>query len=339
MRCLVVGLGGIGQRHVRNLRTLCGDDVDIIAYRVRRDTPLLTDTLKVDDKDTVEKRYKIRSFYKLDEALAQKPDFALICNPSSLHVPLALKLAEANCHLMIEKPLSDHLEGIDQLIVACEQRKLAVLAAYQWRFHPLIKKVHQLLQEGALGQLVSVHAEIGEYLPGWHTYEDYRRTYAARKDQGGGVILSQIHEMDYLSWLFGTPSRVVAFGGTRSRLGIDVEDTAAILMDVDGLPIAVHEDYLQRPARRALRIVGDTGLIVADLQAPHLAVYKEGQLVEEQRFEGFVRNQLFLDEMRHFLDCVAGKAQPVVPLRSGLNSLRMALAARQSIETGEIVRL
>ena len=337
MRCLVIGLGGIGQRHVRNLRTLCGDAVDIIAYRVRRDTPLLTDALQVASAESVEDHYGIRTFSDLNSALAEKPDFAFICNPSSLHVPIALAVAEAHCHLLIEKPLSDGLDGIDSLIETCERKGLVALVAYQWRFHPLLIRVRSLLEEGALGQLVSVQAEVGEYLPGWHPYEDYRRMYAARRDQGGGVILSQIHEMDYLYWLFGAPSRVVAMGGTRSRLSIDVEDTAAILMDMGGLPVEVHEDYLQRPGRRALRIVGDNGVIVADLLAPRLTVFNEGMLVEEAMFEGFARNQLFLDEMRHFLDCVTGKAKPVVTLRDGAVSLRMALSARVSLEIGRIV--
>jgi predicted dehydrogenase len=337
MRCLVIGLGSIGQRHVRNLRALCGNAVDIIAYRVRRDTPLLTDTLQVAAAESVEDRYGIRSFSNLDVALAEKPDFALVCNPNSLHVPVAQALAAANCHFLIEKPLSHSLEGIDGLIESCERKGLVALVAYQWRFHPLLARVRRLLVEGALGHVVSVQSEVGEYLPGWHPYEDYRRMYAARRDQGGGVILSQIHELDYLYWLFGVPRRVVAMGGTQSRLDIDVEDTAAILMDIDGMPVQVHEDYLQRPARRGLRIVGDNGVIVADLLAPRLTVFREGMLVEEAMFEGFTRNQLFLDEMRHFLDCVAGTAKPLVTLREGAVSLRMALAARNSLESGRIV--
>jgi predicted dehydrogenase len=337
MRCLVIGLGSIGQRHVRNLRALCGDAVDIIAYRVRRDTPLLTDTFQVIAAESVEDRYGIRTFFDLNLALAEKPDFALVCNPSNLHVSVAQALAAANCHFLIEKPLSDSLDGIDGLIGSCEREGLVALVGYQWRFHPLLARVRSLLVEGALGHLVSVQAEAGEYLPGWHPYEDYRRMYAARREQGGGVILSQIHELDYLYWLFGAPRRVVAMGGTRSRLDIDVEDTVAILMDMGGMPVQVYEDYLQRPARRVLRIVGDHGVIDADLLAPRLTVFKEGMLVEEAMFEGFTRNQLFLDEMRHFLDCVAGRAKPLVTLRDGAVSLRMALAARNSLETGRIV--
>ena len=99
------------------------------------------------------------------------------------------------------------------------------------RFHPCLQRLHELVQEKKVGRILSVRAEIGEYLPGWHTYEDYRQMYASRQDLGGGVILSQIHELDYLYWLFGLPRSVYALGGHLSRLEIDVEDTADILME------------------------------------------------------------------------------------------------------------
>lgn len=337
MKVLIAGLGSIGQRHLRNLRGLAGGDLEIIAYRVRRDTPVLTDTLRVEEETQIEEKYGVQSFADLDVALKQKPNVALICNPSSLHLPVARAAAEAGCHLFIEKPLADRYEGVEALIEIAERSGLTAMVAYQWRFHPLLARVKLHLEQRALGRIVAVDAHIGEYLPGWHGYEDYQRMYAARRDQGGGVILSQIHEMDYLYWLFGKPSRIVAMGGRLSQLEIDVEDTASILMEISGIPVHLHQDYLQRPPRRTLQIVGDEGSLIADLLAPRLRLFQGGELIEESDFKGFTRNQLFLEEMIHFLDCVAGRAVPVVPLRDGAMSLRMALAARESLETERIV--
>ncbi len=339
MKILVAGLGSIGQRHVRNLRELVGREPQIIAYRVRRDTHVLSDTLHVESEIGIEEKYGIETITDLGEALAKKPDIALVCNPTNLHEPVARVAAETGCHLFIEKPLSDRYGGVDALIEAVERNQLVALVGYQWRFHPLLQRVKLHLDREALGHVIAVQVEVGEYLPDWHGYEDYRRTYAARRDQGGGVVLTQTHEMDYLLWLFGAPSRIVAMGGRRSRLEIDVEDTASILMDINGVPVQLHQDYLQKPPRRTLQIVGDQGKIVADLLAPRLQLYQKGVLAEDSRFEGFTRNQMFMEEMRHFLDCVAGKALPVVPLTDGAMSLRMALAARQSLETGDIVLL
>jgi predicted dehydrogenase len=339
VKVLVAGLGGIGQRHLRNLKSLVGEDLEVLAYRVRRDTPLLTDTLGIDESADVETRYGVRSFSEIEPALAENPDLVLVCNPTSLHLEVAQKAAEAGCHLAIEKPVSNTLEGVDVLIEIVERKQLVALVAYQWRFHPLLRRVREILEAGSLGRIVSVQAEIGEFLPGWHGYEDYRRMYAARRDQGGGVILTQSHELDYLLWLFGKPSRIFAIGGKKSRLGIDVEDTAAILMDMGGVPVQLQQDFVQRPPRRRLRIVGDEGKIVTDLLAPRLEVYRAGDLVEESRFEGFTRNDMFLGEMSHLLDCLAGRAKPAVSLHDGKASLEMALAALHSLETGEVVPL
>jgi predicted dehydrogenase len=339
VRALVLGLGAIGQRHVRNLRQLLGDDVEFTAYRVRRNESILTDALNVEAARGLEEKYRIRAVPSLEAGLGEHPDFVLVCNPTSMHVPAATAAARAGCHLFIEKPLADSWDGVENLIDAVDSHENVALVAYQWRFHPLLAHVHRLLGEGMLGRILTVRAESGDYLPGWHPYEDYRRMYAARRDQGGGVILSQIHEMDYLYWLFGQPSRVMAMGGQRSSLDIDVEDTASILIDFDGLPVHVQLDYLQRPPRRSLHIVGESGTILADLLAPRLQVYRDGQLIEDASFAGFTRAHMFLAEMQHFLRCVAGEDKPVVSLRDGSQSLAMALAARESLERRQVVYL
>jgi predicted dehydrogenase len=339
MRCLVIGLGGIGQRHVRNLRALCGDSIELIAYRVRRDTPLLTDDLRVASDQSVETEYGIEIFSDLEHALSRKPNFALICNPSSLHISTAIRLAEADCALFIEKPLSNSPDGVDQLIAVCEERGLLAFVAFQWRFHPLFQRLKELAKAGGLDDLVSIQAEVGEYLPNWHPYEDYRRMYAARKEQGGGVILSQIHELDYLYWLFGLPDRLFAIGGSLGGLDIDVEDTVSLLMDFGGVPAQLHLDYIQRPGSRRLKIVTKTLVVIADLLAPKLEIFKEGNLIEEDSFPGFTRNEMFLAEMRHFLSCLRGEAPPLTTLRDGFASLQIALAAKNSLETRAIVAI
>jgi predicted dehydrogenase len=341
MRFVVVGLGGIGQRHVRNLRALLGDSAEIYAYRVVRTTPTLTDRLTVEAKVDVEEKYRIEVVTDFDEALALKPDAVLICNPSALHMSAALAAAEAGCNLFIEKPLSHDGAQVQDLIDLVERRNLVTLVGYQMRFHPCLRRLESLLSEHAIGNVVAVRMEVGEYLPGWHTYEDYRQMYAARADLGGGVILSQIHELDYIYWLFGLPKRLFALGGHLSDLEIDVEDVASILMecDVDGrsMPVHLHQDFLQRPPSRTCEVIGSAGKILVDLNALSLTQYgADGGREVQDSFEGLERNELFLDEMRHFLACLRGEETSLVTVREGAQSLRMALAARDSLATGRI---
>jgi predicted dehydrogenase len=344
MKALFVGLGGIGQRHVRNLRAVLGDRVDIVAHRVRRLSHVLTDKLDIQAGADLEGQYGIRVYERLEGALEQQPDVAFICNPTSLHIPVALQAARAGCHLFLEKPVAHTLEGVEELLAEVGKRNLVTLVGYHFRFHPCLRALCSLLQRGTIGPVIAVRSEAGEYLPGWHPYEDYRQSYAARKELGGGVILSQIHDLDYLYWLFGLPRSVFAIGGHLSSLEVDVEDVASILMafSVDGrnVPVHLHQDYLQQPPTRTCQVVGDKGKILIDFRALQLSVYDHlGQLADTQDFQGLQRNQLFLDEMKHFLACVRGEESPIVPIHDGVQSLRMALAAKESIATGKVIEL
>jgi predicted dehydrogenase len=185
---------------------------------------------------------------------------------------------------------------------------------------------------------------VGEYLPGWHPYEDYRAMYASRRDLGGGVLLTQIHEFDYLYGLFGLPRRVFAMGGHLSRLEIDVEDTASVLMECESegrsLPVRLDLDYLQRPPFRGCTVIGDRGKAVVDFGALTFQRFdEEGRIAESEVLEGFQRNDLFVSELTDFLDCVETRRNPCVPLTEGLQSLQMAIGARKSLESGNVVEL
>ena len=341
MKVLFVGLGSIGQRHLRNLKTLLGDSVEIHAYRVRRHVPFLNEQLQVVEGRSIKEQYDIFEFDDLDEALSKRPDMVFVTNPGSLHIETAIKAAEAGCHLFIEKPLSISEEGIDKLLEVVERKGLVAFVAYQLRFHPGLRQVSAWLKEERIGQLIYANLILGEYLPGFHPYEDYRLGCSAVKDLGGGVILSQIHELDYALWLFGKPRRIFALGGKLSSLEIDSEDTASMLMECQCngkvLPVSMTLDFLRSPPSRTCSIVGDEGNIVWDYYRKTTVLHNRisGE-TETQSFENLERNQLFLDELEHFLAAIRGEVQPVVSLRNGYESLKIALAARASIETGEI---
>jgi predicted dehydrogenase len=344
LRILFCGLGGIGQRHLRNLRTVLGKELDVHAYRVRRQRIKLQDNLTVEEGADLEADYGVTVHTELDAALAAKPQAVYICNPNALHVPIALQCARAGVPIFMEKPLASDLEGIEALQALVERQQLVFHVGYNFRFHPGLKRFKALVERRHFGNIIRVSAEIGEYLPNWHKYEDYRQMYAARADQGGGVILSQIHEMDLLYWFFGLPQSILCRGGKLSNLDIDVEDTATSLMQYRGehgsFPIHLHQDFVQRPPVRTFKIIGDGGSAEIDLINLKLNVYDAGgQVIEHSGFSGFVRNDMFLDQARHFIECVEGKATPQVSLFDGLQSLRLALAALKSLKQGVEVTL
>jgi predicted dehydrogenase len=339
-RCLFVGLGGVGQRHLRNLRALLGDSVQVTAYRVRRERQTLDDNLQVLAGVDLEEKYGVEVCTDLDRAFATKPDVVFITNPSSLHLPIALQAARLGCHLFIEKPLSHSLAQVGEFIAVCEQQRLVTCVAYQLRYHPGFLRLKELLGAGVLGRVLSVRAEVGEYLPGFHPYEDYRRMYAAKSELGGGVTLSQIHELDYLCALFGAPRRVFSMGGHVSSLELDVDDLSLSLLEFagpDGSPLFVelHQDFLQRPAQRSATIIGERGKLCWSLSGRFLEHCDEsGRVLEHRDFSQFPRNQPFLDELANFLGCVI-RGEPCTPsVREGALSLQVAVALLESQAQG-----
>jgi predicted dehydrogenase len=245
-------------------------------------------------------------------------------------------------NVFVEKPLSHNEDGVASLVAEAEKKGVVATVGYQLRFHPCLTRAYDTLKKGLIGRVLSVRAQVGEYLPGWHKYEDYRRMYAARSDLGGGVILSQIHELDYLYWLFGTPSRVFTCGGQLSDLELDVEDVASSVMQIEqegrSVPVHLHQDYVQRPSARGCEVVGTRGKLVLDLVAPTLTRYgADGTLAETFEPLGFQRNDLFAAQATHVLRCLKGDESPRVPLRDGARSLLVALASRASMMRGEVV--
>ena len=324
MRILIAGLGAIGQRHARNLRQICGAGVELLAYRRRRLPHLITEALQRDDSRDVESVLGIRSFDDLDAALALRPAIAVVCTPSSQHVDIAQRAADAGCHLFIEKPVSHQLDGLDRLRATVEAKRLVALVGCQWRFHPGIRRIREQLAREALGPPRFAEIVYREYLPDWHPYENYRASYAARADLGGGVVLTQIHDYDLAWWLLGAPTRVTATGGHLSELEIDVEDTVDAELEGGACPVRVRQTFAGRPPHRAVSIACARGTLETDLFAS---------------IDGFERNDMFLDEMRHLLDCVNGQATPLTPLADGIGVLRVALAVKAAMRTGRTVAI
>jgi predicted dehydrogenase len=342
MKILIVGLGSIGQRHARNLRAIAGDGLDLLAYRVRGRRALVGDTLdgpQPDDR-TPEQRYGIRSFANLDDALAEEPRAVIVANPTAGHLAIARRAVNAGCDVFVEKPLAAEWAGVPALIEEVDRRGLVAMTGYPYRFHPALQRFRQLLDDGAVGSVVAARIEFGEYLPDWHPWEDYRESYAARRDLGGGVLLTQIHDLDYACWLWGLPARVYATGGRLSSLEIDVEDVASLLLEYPRpggtFPVHVQLDYVQRPPVRRSEVIGEKGRLTLDLTTGGISHGRnDGTIVQE--LHAADRNDMFMSEMRHFLDCVERRAEPAVTLRAAAASLAVALAARESLASRRAV--
>jgi predicted dehydrogenase len=340
MKFLIAGLGSIGHRHFRNLIAI--GEKDIVLLRTRKAT-LPDDELA---------GYPVET--DLAEALKKhKPDAVIVANPTSLHLDIAIPAAQAGCHILLEKPVSNSLERLDVLQNAAEISGSKILVGFQFRYHPTLNKARELIQQGALGKVLTVHAHWGEYLPNWHPWEDYRQSYASRADLGGGVLRTLTHPLDYLRFLLGDVESLWSFNSHLSPLELDVEDAAEIgLKFVSGAVGSVHLNYFQRPPVHRLEIVGTDGALRWDNADGILHFFKTtapfGSFSDNppapivETFAppaGFERNQLFLAQTRHFVETAAGKAEPLCSLEDGIMALHLALAAQQSQREEHLVKI
>ena len=340
MRFLIAGLGSIGRRHFRNLIAL--GERDITLLRTRKAT-LPDDELAGYPAET-----------DIQEALEKHtPDAVIVANPTSMHLEIAIPAAEAGCHILLEKPVSHSLERLDVLQEAAEKSGSKILVGFQFRYHPTLNKARELIRSGTLGRILTVHVHWGEYLPQWHPWEDYRQSYAARSDLGGGVIVTLTHPLDYLRDLLGEVESLYSFNGHISPLAVDVEDVAEIgLKFKNGALGGVHVNYFQRPPVHRLEIVGTDGTLRWDNADGILHHYKMpasfGSFSDQppspvlESFsppEGFERNQLFVAQTRHFIEVVRGEVQPICRLEDGVMALHLALAAYESQESNCVVKI
>ena len=340
MKFLIAGLGSIGRRHFRNLIAL--GEKDIVLLRSHRAT-LPDDELA---------GYPVET--DIHSALTKhKPDAVIVANPTSLHMDIAIPAAEEGCAILLEKPISNSLDRLDELQKAAEKSGSKILVGFQFRYHPTLNKARELIQQNALGQILTVHAHWGEYVPQWHPWEDYRQSYAARADLGGGVIRTLTHPLDYLRYLIGEVESLWSFNGHVSSLEMDVEDVAEIgLKFASGAMGGVHLNYVQRPPVHRLEIVGTDGTVRWDNADGILHFYKmttafgtfsdnpPAPIVETfAPPEGFERNQLFLAQTRHFVESASGESEPRCTLADGAQALRLALAAQESQKSGKVIQI
>lgn len=323
-RILICGLGSIGRRHLRNLKTLGVQELMLLRSG--------KSTLPDDELEGIPVEHDLQAALK-----RWQPDAVVVSNPTSMHVDTAATALRQGCYVLLEKPISDALAAIQPLTTAAQKYPDRVLVGFQFRYHPGLARIKKLLQQGAIGRPLSVSAHWGEYLPGWHPWEDFRQSYSARRDLGGGVVNTLSHPIDYLRWLLGDVREVTAMLTADSTLDLEVEDTATLLLAFEsGTHGVVHLNYNQRPPRHAFEVVGDLGTICWDNAdgAVHWWSEQEPQWRRFDMDEQFERNDLFMAEARHFLAVIAGDEAPRCPLQDGIRALEITEAAHQSQRQG-----
>ena len=343
MKALILGLGGVGQRHLRNLLAL-RPQIKISAVRHLNRTFEVGFDMQANRITDINQKYSIELMPDLEAATAWNPDFAVVASPTSAHLTQAGFLVENNIPVFLEKPIAAEWAGVPELVELSIREKTPVMVGYMMRFHPGVQMLLQKISERCLGNLYAAHIELGSYMPSWHNYEKYNDFYAGRSDLGGGAVLSEIHEIELMQAMFGLPQRLWSLGGKLSDLNIDVEDTVRVLMDyrVDKrpLPVTLGMSFVQRPMGRSITLWGEEGKLQWDMMTQTLAHWDEtGKEPELFEFPDFERNQMFVSELEHFLACLENGEEPLTSLQRVAGSQLMAVKIKESLGAGGIVEI
>ena len=222
------------------------------------------------------------------------------------------------------------------------EKKIISFVGCNMRFHPGIKKVKELLESNAAGKIMTAHIETGSFMPEWRPGIDYRKTYSSRHDMGGGVVLDAIHEIDYVLWMLGDVKMVCCMADKQSSLEIDVEDVADILLRFSSGVIGhVHLDYVQRAYARNCKFVGEDGVITWDFNEGQTSFFsaQDKKWTQFKQPVNYEMNQMYVDEIQHFVNCLKGIEKPTLDIFGGIEDLKIALAAKQSAQENRFVLL
>lgn len=316
LKILILGCGSIGTRHAKNLKSIGVKDIvlcDKDRFRLKSLSKIIETNFVYDD-------------YK--QAVKENKDLsaAVICTPTSYHTEQALYFAKNGINLFIEKPLSHNLAKIKSLQKCIDSNKLIVMMGHSYMFESGFLKLKSLIGKKTIGQVYFATYLQGQFLPDWHPKSDYRIEYTARKNLGGGALLTLTSHSFYLiEWLFGKVKSVQGHIITRvGKLDVDVDDSVFLLMKTSkNIIIQSQNNFIVPIHNHKIIVEGEKGRLEYDF------VEKKIEILLRNKKSKFISmnndpNDRFVKEMKYFLFNLKNKnLDNNLNLESGIRFLQM----------------
>lgn len=307
MKILVVGIGSIGSRHIKNLVEIGYNNIVIVD-----NNPVLLNQFS--NKFTCYSNY-------LPALRNEKPDIVFICTPTELHTKQALLALKFNCDVFIEKPISHTTENID--ILKSYAKNKIVMIGCNWRFNKAFKAFERSLKNASFGKVLYVRIACGYYLPTARPYRDYKKIYASKK-RGGGVLLDTgSHILNYLIAIFGDIEIIISLKNPINSLGIQSDEiTHLIIRHKSGITCDISMDYVSKKTTNRIEAITDKGSLTLDLVS-HILNFNDGindKILFNKKLD---TNEMFVNELRYFFQCVKNRTQPL----QGINEAKKVLDA------------
>ncbi len=327
---LIVGLGSIGLRHLRIAREIFPESrIAILRHQETKEIP--KDANKV--------------FHTLSDAIQFKPQIAIICTPASIHIEISMALVQEGVHVLIEKPISNKKEGLEELNNEAVKNNCVLMVGYNLRFLSSLNKFKNLIDNNFIGDLYSVRSEAGQYLPSWRD-KDYRKTVSAKKSLGGGVLLELSHELDYLRWIFGDIEFVQAQLSKQSALDIDVEDTVHTIMTFKknykniNLIASLSLDFIRHDKVRICHVIGDKGSLRWNGLTGDIDLFELNSTEWKNIYKDEINlDQSYKEEWLHFIECINKKEYPRISFQDSVEVLNIIDSIKKASSSGKRVKV
>lgn len=308
LKVCFIGVGSIAKRHIKNLKSVCEE----------RKIKLHLDILRHSRKELEEElREYVDDCYFEEDKLSDDYDIIFITNPTSMHLDTIKRMNNKGKHFFIEKPIVsvEQLERTGEIEI---KKDSIYYVACPLRYTNVIEYLKNNID---ISDVNSVRCISSSYLPDWRPGMDYRNTYSAKKELGGGVAIDLIHEWDYVKYMFGKPLDVMSLKGKKSNLEINSEDIAIYIAEYENMFAEIHLDYFGRKPIRQIMIFTNEDTIVGDLIGSKVTYMLSGKVIDFSE----KRNDFYIKEMNHFLDMIEGKITSDNDVENAINTLQIAI--------------
>ena len=264
-------------------------------------TPVLNSDFSIKQNTNLSNEYNLEIFNNIEDAYSTNPDISVIATPSSNHFNDCKQALKYNSNIFVEKPGPISRNQIIMLKKTLLRKNKNFFISYQRRFHPLVRKLKKLIENNSIGKINLVRIQTSSYVPDWHPYENFYDLYAVRKNLGGGVVNTEIHEIDLLNWFFGKPKKIYSIIAKRSNFKINVEDQADILVDYKKFTAIINLSFMKKIQKRYIIIEGDKGEIKLDFISQNLTTINN-DLKKKTYFMPCDNERLFYLQNKYYLN-------------------------------------